>query len=76
MVDLTREDVARFLAAWRRAYLPTALLTPAVTKTVAALEELASKGGMVFIPDDAPTVPLSPPAAAPSTIAPDDDIPF
>lgn len=74
MVDLTREDVARFLAAWRRAYLPTGLLTPQVQKVVEALETLTVAGGIICVDDvTAPLAELTPPLASIDTA---DDIPF
>lgn len=89
MPALSCEDLARFLAAWKRAYLPMGLVTPAVTNTISVLEELASGPGVLVVDEaerlqradgEAP-VDIGPALAAPegtpyTNAAPDDDIPF
>jgi hypothetical protein len=88
MPDLTREDLGRFLVAWKRAYLPMGLVTPSIIATIAALEQLALRGGMLMI--DEPADPLDHPMATNDddlvralSLSPDqapkfteDDIPF
>lgn len=76
MPDLFREEVAAFVAALKRSYMPLGLVTPAVTHTIAALQELAVAGGVLAIatPDDEARLEQLAAAAQASLV--DDDIPF
>lgn len=78
MQDLTRDDLARFLALWPRAYVPAALLTASTLKVLDTLRQLANEGGMLIVLDEptgteAEAVAAPPPAPI---IVTDDDIPF
>lgn len=73
MPDLTREDLAAFVALWPRSYVPCGLVTESTLRVLDALRELATAGGILIVdaPPGAETASV-PPSAGDDARAEDD----
>lgn len=81
----TKDEMAAFVTAVRRAHVQLGAVTPAVLKVLGMLEALAREGGLVVVrnpeleadvADHAVPIDVEVPAAAPPPMPPDPDIPF
>lgn len=51
MPDLTREDLAAFVALWPRMHVSVSAVTESTLKVLTALRELAAEGGTLTVVD-------------------------